>query len=215
MSIASLIFQTYSSPASSAPLFPFPSLFISPNLSCRKLLSHGLVLHHQLTVPLWSSCNQCESQINISKQWVTSPSWFWFFCCLSRSVSVLHRIRKPEHDILQIPADHWGLTTAVSGLYTCMSAHLISLTFMVNTKVKLMVRMCLRQTPKCPQNNHKSTPFLRDSIREYICFLFFGSSVLSVIGHDRCQLMFFFHIRIHYFHLKSVPLFEINGSCIL
>lgn len=57
-------------------------------------------------------CYQCKAQIHISKQWV-SLSWFWFFCCLSGSVSVLQQITNPEHDTLQTPADHWGLTADV------------------------------------------------------------------------------------------------------
>ena len=132
------------------------------------------------------SRNQCEEQINISKQWVTSRRWFWFFCCLSGSVSVLHRIKKPEYDTLQIPVDHWGLTTDVPELYTCMSAPIYTQThtFMANTSVTLMGCICLGRLPQ--------TKVLEEQSQiKTVFFIFFHCSVLSVTGHDRCQHIFF------------------------
>lgn len=171
----------------SAPLFPFHSLFISTNPSCRVPFSLTDSFHSPGSQSLCSrSRNQCEEQINISKQRVTSPSWFWFFCCLSGSVSALHRIKKPEYDTSQIPVDRWGLTTDVPELYTCMSAPIYTQThtFMANTFVTLMGCICLGRLPqtKVPEEQSQINT---------IFFIFFHCSVVSVTGHDRCQHIFF------------------------
>lgn len=181
------------SPPSSLTLIPLPTLCSPISFSLTVYFNKSFRVPFSLTDSFHSpgsqflcSRNQCEEQINISKQWVTSPSWFWFFCCLSGSVSALHRIKKPEYDTSQIPVDRWGLTTDVPELYTCMSAPIYTQThtFMANTFVTLMGCICLGRLPqtKVPEEQSQINT---------VFFIFFHCSVVSVTGHDRCQHIFF------------------------
>lgn len=151
-----------------------------------------------------------------------SPSWFWFFCCLSRSVSVLHRIRKPEHDTLQIPADHWGLTTAVPELYTFMSTP--RRTQKRDTRIRGQRQSETDGTHVYWHTHRLNAPraitphyfWETASANIYISYsLAARYSVLhDMTGVSTC-FFFFLHMAVYYFHLKSISLFEVSGSCIL
>lgn len=134
--ISSITFLIYPPPKTSDSLFPYflppapnPSGWVFSLTQLWSVISARLLIFYQ-----------CKAQIHISKQWVTSPSWFWFFCYLSGSVSISHRITNPEHDTLQTPVDHWGLTTDV-----CVWLHVPTHkhTFTVNAKMKRTACLCL------------------------------------------------------------------------
>lgn len=155
-------FSYYPPPKSSDSLLPYflppapnPSGWVFSLTQLWSIISSRLLI-----------CYQCKAQIHISKPWVTSPSWFWFFRYLSGSVSVLHRITNPEHDTSQTPEDHWGLTTDVCvWLHVPTHKHTHSRSTAKGNERRACVLVDAQELQRL-KSDHKSTSPLRISIWE-------------------------------------------------